>query len=564
MKKILFLVLALIYTFSISSQNKEKDSVTILNNSFSEFFSKGDTANASLVAQQMRSYALRNNDSLTLMRVQNYFFHLSTEDNRVNYLDSAQRIASKLNLADISILLTYNKCHYYYYTLGDLKHSTEYTLDGLELARELKNEKLEAKFLILLGLINLENINKEHVSLKQYKKAEIINTKLKDNDLSFSIKFGLASIYRKLNKLDSSNIYINQGLELSTVLKDTINYNYFDYLRAVNLYMKNNINEALPIFDRVYSTLDYEKDYPNLIEINYFLGKIYREKNNSFKSIHHFTLMDNYFDKHAMYSKELRNGYQEIIKHYRNKKNYEKESYYKSKLTKIDSIYINDYKKILNSMLDFSKEKSITNEENLSNKLNETKDISNFKSYILVFFLFSIILIILYFRKKQKDFKEKFEGIINKTEETKAVIEPIKEDNKQTLSIEQSIIEDVLSKLTDLEEKEFFLDTKINLTGLSKKLGHNSKYVSAIINEYKKSTVINYINQLRINYCVDRLKSDAKFRKYTIESIANDSGFNTTRSFNNAFKKIHEITASAFIKELLKGGKFKEFTQEKS
>ena len=60
----------------------------------------------------------------------------------------------------------------------------------------------------------------------------------------------------------------------------------------------------------------------------------------------------------------------------------------------------------------------------------------------------------------------------------------------------------------------------------------------------------SYISNLRIEYCLKKLKSDFKFRKYSITAIAFEIGFNNVESFSKAFYKTTNMHPSTFIKEL--------------
>jgi AraC-like DNA-binding protein len=62
--------------------------------------------------------------------------------------------------------------------------------------------------------------------------------------------------------------------------------------------------------------------------------------------------------------------------------------------------------------------------------------------------------------------------------------------------------------------------------------------------------VNEYINVLRIEYAILTLRNDKKTRKYSLEALANEFGFNNVESFNAAFYKKTGIKTSYFIKEL--------------
>ncbi|NRA06511.1 MAG: helix-turn-helix domain-containing protein, partial [Nitrosopumilus sp.] len=60
----------------------------------------------------------------------------------------------------------------------------------------------------------------------------------------------------------------------------------------------------------------------------------------------------------------------------------------------------------------------------------------------------------------------------------------------------------------------------------------------------------HYINDLRIKYAIEKLKTSETFRKYTLQSIANEVGFKKAESFSRAFQKNTGLTPKYFMKEL--------------
>ncbi|WP_121147007.1 helix-turn-helix domain-containing protein [Tenacibaculum discolor] len=72
------------------------------------------------------------------------------------------------------------------------------------------------------------------------------------------------------------------------------------------------------------------------------------------------------------------------------------------------------------------------------------------------------------------------------------------------------------------------------------------------MNQYKNTSFSNYVNQLRIEYTVEKLKNDTLWRKYTVKAIAQEVGFKNAESFSKAFYKFTSIKPSYFIKELEK------------
>lgn len=120
----------------------------------------------------------------------------------------------------------------------------------------------------------------------------------------------------------------------------------------------------------------------------------------------------------------------------------------------------------------------------------------------------------------------------------------------QQAYIDEDVKEIILTKLQRFEEDNFFLDTKCSLRSLSEKLQTNQKYLSLVINHEKKTNFNNYINELRINFLLNRLVEDKDFRNSKLSYIARSSGFNNLNTFYSAFKKRLGILPSYFIKEL--------------
>jgi len=150
-------------------------------------------------------------------------------------------------------------------------------------------------------------------------------------------------------------------------------------------------------------------------------------------------------------------------------------------------------------------------------------------TYRVITILYISILFILiskYVRKKSRFSKE----IIEESHNT--------QKNYQEIS-------DKIYKLI-LEEKPY-LDPKITIYQLAKMIDTNEKYLSNYLNEIHHLNFYNYINQFRIEHAKELLV-DPIHDHYTIETIANLSGFHSKSSFNSAFKKETGLTPSEYKK----------------
>ena len=123
-------------------------------------------------------------------------------------------------------------------------------------------------------------------------------------------------------------------------------------------------------------------------------------------------------------------------------------------------------------------------------------------------------------------------------------------NEKKEIDIEKSTINYVLSELEEFETNLGFLEQGISLISLAKRSNTNPSYLSKIINTYKGQNFSNYINDLRINHVLVRLKTDRKLGLYTIKAIAEETGYSNSQSFTNAFYKKTGHYPSNYIRQL--------------
>jgi AraC-like DNA-binding protein len=69
--------------------------------------------------------------------------------------------------------------------------------------------------------------------------------------------------------------------------------------------------------------------------------------------------------------------------------------------------------------------------------------------------------------------------------------------------------------------------------------------ISKSITYFTGNGFIDFINQQRIQYCVEKLTA-GDWKSFTVEGIARECGFNNRNSFTNAFKKFKGISPSQF------------------
>ncbi|NJB69941.1 AraC-like DNA-binding protein [Saonia flava] len=95
--------------------------------------------------------------------------------------------------------------------------------------------------------------------------------------------------------------------------------------------------------------------------------------------------------------------------------------------------------------------------------------------------------------------------------------------------------------------QKLYLESDISLVSVSKLIEKSTQKTSEVINEYAKRNFNDFINYHRIQDA-KKMLLDINHQKYTISSIAFDTGFSSLSSFNVAFKRFEETTPSSYKK----------------
>lgn len=375
--------------------------------------------------------------------------------------------------------------------------------------------------------------------------------------------YALAETYTKLNRISDSELYTNIGLKLSNQLNDTVNSVYFTSNKGKNYFKTKNYSKAILTLTKTLKILkNVANDFSNYAENCYYIGESYKAINNTDKTIFYFKKVDSIFTKHNDIYPETLKSYTHLISFYNKKDDLRNTLYYTNKLIKADSI-VNANNTYFTEKI--SKEYELpqlikSRQEIIKNLKNEK---GNFQ-YVIVSLIIVIILSILFFvfhRKNElKKQKKLFKSFIEKQNSKKSLdianyndskkIE-VKEPVSTILNIDQKIIDSVLINLKKFEKDKNFIEKECSIDILAFEFNTNSNYLSKIINHNKGISFPTYLNNLRIDYIIERLENESRFRNYTIQAISESGGYNNVQSFARAFVSRTNVNPSFFIKELV-------------
>ncbi len=119
--------------------------------------------------------------------------------------------------------------------------------------------------------------------------------------------------------------------------------------------------------------------------------------------------------------------------------------------------------------------------------------------------------------------------------------------NKQEVPLAQAEKSDLALRIQTLMDRDrLYLQPELSLHELAQHLKVSPVLLSATINQIFDQNFNDYVNSLRIEEFIKKFNKD-KNRKYTLLSLALDSGFNSKATFNRAFKKIKGSSPQEFL-----------------
>jgi len=513
---------------------------------------------ASKYAKAFLIKAKANNDKIKIADGYHHFFMINPPEIAMKYVDSI-------------IELTKNSNHINYPSRGYLNKGVllendkkfneafDYYLKAKRYA-ELNNNEIH-QVAIALNIAQLKlSMGKIDEALSTYRSNyDFLQTK--DIKKSFFRPYigtlvRMSIIYNRKKKLDSARIYINEGIERVTQSSEAFNYSALLLCSGVNDYYKENYQKAIDSLKKISNLeLKLEGDTDKGL-IDLYLAKSYLKINNKEKAFIFLKRIDSSVTINN-YSPRLREAFELLLTGYKENNVVDKQLEVLEKLIAFDSISNFKNDKLGTAIYrDYNTQQFKAERSQLIKKLENQK--SNVTYIIVCLALVIIFFSFLIYRgfKKRQEYKKKFDLLMNNREQ-EPVNKPLKEPEKAAVKVKEKkvvndlpdkIVEEIIEKLDRFESDNKFIDSKMTLAKLAKMIKTNSSYLSKVINDRKGQNFTNYLNDLRVDFVIEKLKNDPTFRRYTIQSIGEEIGFNNIQSFSKAFQKKTGLKPSYFVK----------------
>lgn len=296
----------------------------------------------------------------------------------------------------------------------------------------------------------------------------------------------------------------------------SVRYNYFDVADYTNIigyyYNAGDVQKCLHYFNLIEQKCIDNHDYDDLIYIYNHLSNLYIKIGDYKKALAYYKKKESYIEKSG--ERQLRQRIEEL------------ETLYKSKDT--------------NASL--AKQKQLT---------------TVFVAAAIVLLIMLLLSWIVNVRRKKVANKRYLEiaEILKVRQENDIARQQInrspesEEEKTAPKAVEEELAEKIRTGLEKLEEEQMFLKPDFKATIVAQRLGTNTNYLSQYFAQEKKKTFPEYIQELRINYVLNRLKDDKTFRKFTLQAIAEEIGYKNATTFVRIFKVQTGISPTFYIDE---------------
>lgn len=476
------------------------------------------------------------------------------------YLDSMIVISKKSQDLD-NVALGYLKKGNYFYFTSDYAKSLENYLQARDFSKKDGVVYNTANFNVGFLKLDLGNYQEAKKLFLNYKKY-LENRNLTNSKNYVSCLYSIAYIYSKTNKLDLSDSYVKLGLIKNTKIDSLVNYSNLMLVSGINQYKRKDYLHAAKILENVSKLMKRNSSKIQNLALSEFYAGMSFYKTNNIIFLDKFKTVDSIIIKTKNADSKLVEFYPILIEHYKKAGDKEKQLFYIEHFLEVNRI-LNQNSKILAKEINKKYDIPILlkEKENLISDLNSKNSVLFWISGIIGFVL--IILIFLYFNKSKKTKYYKQQAVllaknsaqnpfkkINKKLGFKDELSAKLDHRNSKTGISEEILNTLYLKFESFEKNKDFLNKDLCLESLAKEFKTNRDYLSKAVNEIKGKSFSQYINEQRIAYLVEELKTNPHLQKLTIAGIAEEVGFSNTESFTNSFKKLTGTLPSFYLKAL--------------
>ena len=508
----------------------------------------------------------------------------------LNYLHQAQVVAGTIKNEEKISLVLYHK-GYLYRMLGIYNFAIKSYVAALTYFQKVNDKDMMAWIYLDIGNLYFIQKDKSSIAIEHYEKAVALFTELGETQGIIVANNNLGLIYKdrkeyekalgyfyrdvelckKINdpedqvlalsyigqvylskqKNDSAKKYFDKGFQLATTkkLKEWIAYSYDNYASIDKA--RRHTEQAIRNYENALKIYYETDDKLNIATILQKMSYVYAQDKNYSKAIDYSQQALEVAEQNKLISSSieilpvLADYYDEIKDHpsafyYLNRYHHLKESDIVRNQQQIQEEYEKDIRNKEKEL--FEKEQALKDAE-----ITQQRFLIYFSLLGFLVFLCLFAVILLRNRQLKESYQHLFDNSVELIRKDKE-LHDIKTKEKYATSLLSDETNTVLynNLLKLVAEEKIYLNNKLTIEDVAKKLNTNRTYLSQIVNEKTGNNFNNFINKYRIQEAQICLLND-EIKAYNIEGIAQTVGFSSKSTFNGAFKKFTGLTPSEFM-----------------
>lgn len=466
----------------------------------------------------------------------------SNPDETIKIANHLQRNTSEKNAVEIDILLANS-----YKVKGDYQKAISYIFEASSKSREISDSLAVEISFIKSDLSRKLHLYSQMETYLNEVKSSI--SELENNNYAHAVenKIDIERIYAFVERKQYDSAL--KALEIAEKKDKTLSGPYnnmldIEYLKAVIYKGLHKTALSRESYNKVFA--DYEKqNVPSTLfeaKVLLGLGQLYFDEKNYDKAITTLLLSLQKAEKLGNLPLKETVNYQ-LSENYFAKGNKAEHQKYFSVFLKLNEENLNMETETVNSMY------NLISEEQESNYAYDNSRLLFF-AYMglacMALIVGSGLILYRINRSKRRQLKE-IVGYLEVTNKLLVKSDSDKKEPNKKISIPSETEHVILAKLKKFEASTKYTNNDMSLATLAAQLDVNTKYLSEIINKHYHDNFNTYINKLRINYIIEKLKNEPEYLNYKISYLAEECGFSSHSSFATVFKSITGIAPTIFI-----------------
>ena len=534
---------------SVCGQQKAKAAIDSLRKKPYEYFLdklEGDatTETAGVLSSAYLSKAKSEDNWFHIMEAYKIILHQSAKKERVFYADSMIYAAKHTHQTDL-IGSAYLTKGIVYYDMTDYNNAIDNYLIANNYLMGTNDKYLQYKVKYNIAQIKYYlGFYDEAASLLM----ESIRYFKNEDDIPYLTSLhSLALCYNRLEKFDLCTTTNELGIKEASRLEYFEAIPRFVNSEGINQYFKKNysvsiakLNETLPGFVR-------SKDFGGEIVTYFYLGKNYWALNQPDKAMGYFLKVNTAFTERNYIYPNLRESFEISIDYYKSKNDLQTQLNIINQLLLADKYLSANYKYLSGRI---HKEYDTKKLVQAKNEVEEALNVQRTENIIFIVLILALIGLLGYMVYRSRENRRKFKRLMDRRGQQLKLTAETKIKNTDKLKMNPDVKASILKHLDKFENSGQFLAKDITLPKLAKKFDSNIVYVSKVISHSRQKRSNDYINDLKIDWVINQLRENSRFRNYTNKALAEEAGFSTTQHFTRAFAKNAGISPTFFVQEL--------------